>query len=138
MKLFLDTTALVAYYNISDKHHSEAAEILRKIKNKEMAVTKIFTSDFIIDESLTTILALTKRHDFAVNLGKSILESPFIEKLWTTTMVFEEAWKLFQVSSRQRYSFTDCVSFVHMKNLHIETAFSFDEHFKMAGFNTIP
>jgi len=138
VKVFLDTTALVAYYNVRDEHNKEAAEIFEKIKNKEIPVARMFTTDFIIDESLTTILALTKRHDFAVKLGKSVLESAFVEKLWTSLNVFEEAWKLFQESSRQRYSFTDCVSFVHMKNLAIETAFSFDKHFKMAGFNTIP
>jgi uncharacterized protein len=37
----------------------------------------------------------------------------------------------------QGVSFTDCVSFAIMRRHKIRTAFTFDRHFKLAGFNVI-
>ena len=35
-------------------------------------------------------------------------------------------------------SLTDCISFIHMEGSHAETAFSFDEDFRQAGFPVVP
>lgn len=46
------------------------------------------------------------------------------------------AW--FQKYADQGMSFTDCVSFVLMEEMDIKTAFSFDRHFLIAGFEVEP
>jgi hypothetical protein len=38
----------------------------------------------------------TRRHDLALDMGKYIIESPRITKLWTTKEIFELAWQKFQ------------------------------------------
>jgi predicted nucleic acid-binding protein len=37
----------------------------------------------------------------------------------------------------QAYSFTDCVSFVVMKELHLIDALATDHHFRIVGFNPL-
>ncbi len=44
----------------------------------------------------------------------------------------------FQKYADQSVSFTDCVSFVLMEKYRIPTAFSFDRHFTIAGFDVEP
>ncbi len=44
------------------------------------------------------------------------------------------AWKMFKKYEDKELSFTDCISFVLMKNLKLNKAFTFDEHFKQLGF----
>jgi predicted nucleic acid-binding protein len=48
----------------------------------------------------------------------------------------EASWKLFRIM--RDVSFTDCTSFVLMRTLGLQAAFTFDRHFKRAGFKTIP
>jgi len=37
---------------------------------------RVYTSDYVIDEAVTTALVRTRRHDLAVDIGKYIIESP--------------------------------------------------------------
>jgi predicted nucleic acid-binding protein len=48
------------------------------------------------------------------------------------------ALERFEKYADQNVSFTDCVSFVLMQKHGIRTAFSFDRHFAMAGFDVEP
>jgi predicted nucleic acid-binding protein len=52
--------------------------------------------------------------------------------------LFQEGWQFFQIHKDKDYSLTDCISFVVMKKLGIETAFAFDQHFVQAGFQKLP
>lgn len=47
------------------------------------------------------------------------------------------ALELFEKYADQKVSFTDCLSFVIMQRLKIKQVFSFDNHFKYAGFELI-
>ena len=50
----------------------------------------------------------------------------------------ERARAMFFRRSDKDYSFTDCTSFVIMKELKIHMALTLDDHFQQAGFNTVP
>jgi len=50
--------------------------------------------------------------------------------------LFRAGWDYFQQHQDKDYSLTDCISFVVMEKLKIETAFAFDRHFVQAGFRT--
>lgn len=34
MRIFLDTSALIAYYNVDDRYHAEASETMERIKKR--------------------------------------------------------------------------------------------------------
>ena len=47
------------------------------------------------------------------------------------------AWELFRQRPDKTWGVTDCASFVVMKQLGIETAFTVDRHFEQAGFQRL-
>lgn len=132
--LFIDTSAFLALVNEKDRHHSEASEFLVDIKDGKVKTKKIFTSDYIIDETLTRI-----RYAIGHKLwGRDILASNVVEKIDVDREIFKLAWEIFETYEDKNLSFTDCTSFAAMKKKGIEKAFSFDEDFERMGFEVLP
>jgi predicted nucleic acid-binding protein len=110
--------------------------VFKKIEKGEIPFTRFFTTDYIFGETVTFMECVLGRHDLAVNVGKALLTSPFTTTLGIDEELFQTAWNQFRDS--KGYSFADCTSFMVMKKLGITHAFTFDRHFKSAGFQTIP
>ena len=138
MNLFIDSSAYIAFYNKRDKNHDKALSFINKIKNKELGPVIFYTSDYIFDETVTTILALTKNKKYATKIGESIRNSKITRIIKINDEIFDEAWKLFKTYRDKLWSFTDCTSFIIMKKINIKTAFSFDKHYKQAGYEIMP
>jgi predicted nucleic acid-binding protein len=67
-------------------------------------------------------------HAKAVEVGNRFLTSPsvqFVQFVQVDEKLFKEGWEYFQLHKDKDYSLTDCISFVVMKKLGIETAFAF-------------
>lgn len=128
MAVFIDTGIFVALRNADDEFHIRSKELMKRALKGEFG--GVFTSDYVIDEAITTALVRTRRHDLAVDLGKYIIESPRIAKLWTTEDTFDVAWKKFQTFEDKPLSFSDCVSLALMEKNRIKQIISFD-----SGFN---
>lgn len=136
MKIFLDTSGLVAYYNEDDSSHDAANEVMSKFLSGETPVTKFFISDYVFDETVTVIECVLGKHDLAVEVGEALRTSTRTMMLRVDQTTFEASWQLFR--GMRDASFTDCTSFVLIKSLGLQAAFSFDRHFKKAGIKTIP
>jgi uncharacterized protein len=50
-----------------------------------------------------------------------------------TEEIIDAAWRAFEDLADHEFSFTDCTSFVLTERLGIETAFTFDAHFREYG-----
>lgn len=127
LAVFIDTGIFVALRNADDEFHARSTELMRSALKGEFG--RIFTSDYVIDESITTALIRTKRHDLAIDVGKYIIESPRITKLWTTKDSFELAWEKFKTFLDKPLSFTDCVSLSLMETNRLKQMVSFDSGF---------
>lgn len=127
--IFLDTSAFLALENRKDQYHSRAL-LFRKslLESKESLVT----SDYVLDESYT-IIRLRAGHKIAVQFGEMIQATRLIEIKYLTKGYLQDAWHIFKSFSDKEFSFTDCTSFALMEALQIETAFTFDSHFKQYG-----
>lgn len=136
MKVFLDTSALVAYYNVDDALHDDAAEVMGKFLSGDTPITKFFISDYIFDETVTVLECVLGNHGLATDVGEALRTSPRTTMLRIDGETFAESWKLFR--SMRDVSFTDCTSFVLIRTLGLQAAFTFDRHFKRAGIRTIP
>jgi predicted nucleic acid-binding protein len=127
MAVFIDTGIFVALHNADDEFHSRSKELMKQALKNDFG--RIFTSDYIIDEAVTTALVRTKRHDLAHDLGRSIIESPRITKLWVGEDVFELAWKKFSAFKDKPLSFKDCTSTAIIETRGIKQIMSFDRGF---------
>ena len=127
--IFVDTAAFLAIENRRDSHHDAAVHYQRSVLKKGKPLA---TSDYILDESYT-ILRMRAGHGVAVQFGEALRASRLIRVEYITPEVTEAAWCLFKNFSDHEFSFTDCTSFVLMERLGIETAFTFDSHFRQYG-----
>jgi hypothetical protein len=127
MTIFIDTGIFIALRNADDEQHQRSKELMKKALKAEYG--RIYTSDYIIDEAVTTALVRTRRHDLAVDVGKYILESPRITKLWTTREIFELAWQKFKAFKDKPLSFTDSTTLAHIQKNQIKKILSFDSGF---------
>jgi predicted nucleic acid-binding protein len=128
--IFIDTSAIVALFDRKDRHHVKARKLLEIIKKKKV---RLLLSDYIFDESVTTAMSHIG-HDSAVKVGEFILESNIIDLVWLNTSLKMKAWQYLKRHSDKEYSFTDCTSFVVMKEKNIDNYFAFDDDFTKAGF----
>ena len=128
---FVDTSAWYAYFDNSDTDHPAAARFMNNLSSS------LITTNYIIDETLTLIRTRIG-HSLAVTIGKQLFAGHFAQLVRVTDKDESAAFELFTQYSDKSYSFTDCTSFVIMRNLDITQAFTFDKHFRQAGFKKLP
>jgi predicted nucleic acid-binding protein len=127
LSIFIDTGVFIAARNTVDKNHSRGKELMARALAGEFGV--VYTSDYVVDEAVTTALARTKRLELAIDIGEFILGSPRIVKLRVSEDVFKAAWNKFKSLGERLLSFTDCTSLALMEKHGIESIASFDSSF---------
>ncbi|MCX6641989.1 MAG: type II toxin-antitoxin system VapC family toxin [Candidatus Bathyarchaeota archaeon] len=130
MTVFLDTGIYVAFHNTRDLNHKRATQLITSILKGEFGAA--YTSDYIFDEAVTVVLARTRRHDLALDLGNIILSNKkpaLTELIRVDHTIFQEAWRIFQQIPERNLSFTDCTTIAIVKNMRIDSVLSFDSDF---------
>jgi predicted nucleic acid-binding protein len=56
--------------------------------------------------------------------------------IWLDQDVKLKAWEYFIAHADKGYSFTDCTSFILMKEMKLTQYLAFDKHFEQAGFSS--
>jgi len=133
--IFVDTSAFLALEDESDQHHEEAL----RFRDQQLlsGSYQLITTSYILDETLTLVrsrLGITPSIDFS----RKVRRSRIVRVISVSSEVEEKALDLFERYDDKDFSFTDCVSFVVMKDLGIRDAFTFDEHFVQAGLSRLP
>jgi predicted nucleic acid-binding protein len=132
--IFIDTGAFLARYLRNDQYHLRAVTIWQKLA---LYHDSCITSNFVLDETFT-LLGRRAGHGFAVQRAKNIYASQALTISRPDREDEIRALQFFSKYADQHVSFTDCISFVLMKRQKINRIFSFDRHFELAGFQTIP
>ena len=132
--VFIDTGAFICRQRADDQHHRAA---LAGWAQLEKSRVRLFTSNFVLDEAITLLSRRAGAH-FAANQARVWYSSAVLRILRPDVDDEQRALDLLAKFAEQAVSFTDCVSFVLMKREQIKRAFSFDRHFKAAGFELIP
>lgn len=132
--LFVDTAGWMACADASDPVHAAS----RTARDQALRAGQILvTSDYIVDETLT----LLRVHLGARAAGSWWRQIDGSTRLrWERIDVarFERAIAFFLRHADKSFSFTDCTSFVLMKELKLDRALTTDEHFRQAGFAMVP
>ena len=134
MTLFVDSSAWIGLFGERDKHHQPASRAFTSLSTQPQ---RLVTSDYIIDETLTHILITYGRHN-ALRFGRWVLSASFVDKIRIDADVWQGAWEMFQSYDDKQWAFTDCTSFVLMRQHNLHRAFAFDRHFEQAGFQLWP
>jgi predicted nucleic acid-binding protein len=131
---FADTSYWLALELGDDQNHASALAHWQNLVKTSFAIV---TTSYVFDETIT-YLNSRNHHEKAVEVGENLLLSPTIELVHIDENLFFEGWSMFQKYQDKRYSLTDCISFVVMKQSKLEIALTFDKHFVQAGFKIEP
>lgn len=130
----MDTAAWVAAADQSDSTGPAARQARDQWLSSGGALT---TTDYVIDETLTTIrfrLGLEAAETWWLQVDASArLRIEAIDEQRR-----ERARSLFFRYRDKDFSFTDCCSFVLMRELRIRRVLTLDHHFRQMGFEVIP
>ena len=129
-KKFIDTSGFYALLVRGDDRHAEAASILQRAALRSGLFV---TSDYVLDETATLLKARALGH-----LVKPLLERVFQAEAcrveWMDPARFAATQSYFLKHDDHNWSFTDCFSFVLMRELRLREALTKDGHFREAGF----
>lgn len=127
---FVDTSGFYAFMVKGDDAHKKASRILREAaKAKALFVT----SDYILDETATLLRARGYDH-LIPELFETLFTSKACRVEWMDQDRFLRTRRFFEKHVGQKWSFTDCFSFILMKELRMREALTKDLHFSVAGF----
>jgi predicted nucleic acid-binding protein len=132
---FADSTFFVALINKNDNDHIRAKEIFVDIFYGKMKRPE--TNDYVLDETVTTVRARTKRHEDAINAMNMILKSKYVDYIKVTDAEIKSAAAEYSHYSDKDLSFTDWVITSYMKRKGITLIIAFDKHFDQMGFDRI-
>ncbi len=133
MKLFIDTSALIALADRTDQYHVQATQFLRTASS----APELHTSNYVLNEVITR-LRFTAGVRIAVEFAESIQGS----RLYTIHPI-DQRIETLALAVLKKYadhplSFTDCTTIVLMEQLRLTRIFAFDEDFRKVGYLLVP
>jgi uncharacterized protein len=131
--VFADTSGLYALVDKRDTHHRAARDMVQRLVRTGR---KLVVTDYIIDETVTLARARSGAH-VALRVLDLIDRSGGIRIEWIGPARFEAAKLFVRRHADHEYSFTDCSSFVVMRELQLREALTSDGHFPQAGFEAL-
>ena len=132
--LFMDTAGWMACADSADPAHVRSC-VARDAAFE--AGQTVVTTDFVVDETLT-LIRLRLGLDAAEAWWQQVDGSPRLRWERVDADRFERARHLFFQYRDKDFSFTDCTSFVIMRELKLTHAITTDRHFRQMGFQVLP
>lgn len=131
---FLDTSYIIALETANDQYHIQALDHWQELLSTG---PRLVTTSFVLDE-VATFFGSRNYHAKAVEIGSNLIASSSTHFVYVDKSLFDQGWQYFIRHADKSYSLTDCISFVLMQQLEIQTALSFNKHFLQAGFIKLP
>ena len=132
--LFVDTAGWIMLADESEPQHEAA----RSFRDEWLARSgALVSSNYVMDETLT-LLRVRLGLDAAERWWDQVEGSPRVYWEWIDPARAEKARHWFFRWRDKDFSFTDCTSFVIMRERRIKNALTNDHHFVQAGFQVSP
>lgn len=132
--LFVDTAGWMAMADGGDAMH-ESSRRARDAFLRDGGI--LVSTDYIMDETLT-LIRVRLGLGAAVKWWAQVDTSVRVRWERIDPLRAEKARSWFFQWSDKDFSFTDCTSFVVMRELRLGRALTTDRHFVQAGFETVP
>ncbi|MCI0617433.1 PIN domain-containing protein [bacterium] len=132
-QIFVDTSAWDAIADAGDANH----EMALLYKDEIAENCRLVVTNYILDE-LHTLMLMNQGYQDTVDFKHQLdtmIQAGILEVVWVTEDIAAETWAVFEkYNVDKEWSFTDCVSYVVMKQREITDVFTFDHHFAQMGF----
>ena len=131
--LFVDTWGWLTLRDKGERRHAEVVPVFESFQQPEH---RIFTSDFVLDETITLLF---RRLPFAVasksmKLLTASVEEGSLVSISITGATFKAAQSLrIRYQDKPAISFTDLTSMVIMQEFNIQKILTEDHHFTQVG-----
>jgi uncharacterized protein len=125
--VFADAFYFVARLNRRDQHHERVLKFSRDFR------AHILTSDWVLMEVADALAESESRsrvRDFILHL-RSINACEIVP---ASRELLDHALELYHQHADKKWTLTDCVSFVIMREQKVSEALTGDKHFEQAGF----
>ena len=132
--LFVDTAGWIACADGADPAHTRCCAARDAALE---AGQTLVTTDFVVDETLT-LIRLRLGLSAAKAWWRQIDGSPRLRWERIDSDRFEKARHVFFQYRDKDFSFTDCTSFVIMRDIRLTHAITTDRHFRQMGFEVLP
>jgi len=132
-EVFVDTSGLYALVDKSDTHHRQAREVVEKLLR---AGRRLVVTDYVVTEAVNLANARSGSR-VAVRVPDLVEQSAGIRIEWIESARFDKTKAFFRKHADHSYSFTDCSSFVIMRELRLTEALTTDRRFVEAGLRAL-
>jgi len=133
-RIFVDTAGWMMMADAADRDHG-AAVGFRDRWLEENGI--LLSTNFVLDETLT-LIRIRLGLDAAEQWWERVDSSARVIWEWIDQERAEKALRWFFRWRDKSFSFTDCASFVVMRELRIHRVITSDHHFRQAGFEIVP
>ena len=132
-EIFLDAAYLIALGQPGDEFHARAMELSAVIQTRHV---RTVTSRAVLLE-VGSALSRTRHRAAAVRLLDALQSTSTVSIIPLTEELAQAGWATFRRRPDKEWSWTDCISFLLMKERGIRQALTTDEHFEQAGFEAL-
>jgi predicted nucleic acid-binding protein len=129
-KTFIDTQAFFSALSAEDRHHQEVDAILND------RTRAFYTTDWVVGETVNLLTARRRAH-LGIRLLEMLDSSPDIHLVHGGEKLYRETCALLRKYRDHTFPFTDCTSFVVMREYGITDALTSDRHFRVLGFHPL-
>jgi predicted nucleic acid-binding protein len=128
--IFIDTSGFYSLVVKVDSEHETAAGILNAAGKDKIP---FITTDYVLDET-ATLLRARKLSRLVGPIFDIVFASHACRIEWMDEERFRKTSAFFFKHNDQEWSFTDCFSFIVMKENKLSQSLTKDKHFTQAGF----
>ena len=131
--VFADTGYWIARTNPDDQLHARVVDVTRQLNE-----VRVVTSEMVLVEFLNFMGSQGEhKRKLATDALRAIVDNPDIDVVPQTSQQFGAAVDLYEHRPDQRWSVTDCSSFLVMREMGITEALAHDRDFAQAGFSVL-
>ena len=128
--IFADSGYWIAFLHTGDRLHERARAVAA-----DLGSTRIVTTQMVLTEVFGHLSRLgSRQRGLAVSLVQDLEARASVEIVPQTDEQFRAAVERYAARGDQRWSLTDCASFLIMEDRGIREALAFDRDFEQAGF----
>jgi predicted nucleic acid-binding protein len=129
-EVFVDSSGFFAILVAQDNRHAAAKRFLSNSRKK---LLRFVTTDYVLDETATLLKARGNRHLIPVFFD-TVFDSLACHVDWIDIDRFQQTQMFYSKHLDHDWSFTDCVSFIVMRQRKLTRALTKDSHFEQMGF----